>query len=114
MVCALCGAETGPGHDESARHLQGVLQVWDNYAASIATGSVRSPSQGEEAEELPSMTDAELRACVEGMPLSAQEKRALLRRATEGEYCARYVIAVRRECARQIRALSVKVGRLLE
>jgi hypothetical protein len=80
-LCALCGAETEPEHDESARHLQGVLQVWDHYAASIAAGSVRSAS---EDEELPSMTDAELRAAVEGMPLSAHEKRALLRRATEG------------------------------
>jgi hypothetical protein len=60
------------------------------------------------------MTDAELRAAVEGMPLSAHKKRALLRRATEGDYRARYVIAVRRECVRQLKALAVPVTEPLE
>lgn len=114
MVCGLCGAETEPGHDESARHLQGVLQVWDHYAASIAAGSLRSSSEGEETDELPPITDSELRAGVESMPLSAEEKQALLRRATEGEYCARYIIAVRRECVRQLKALGVSVTEVLE
>jgi hypothetical protein len=111
MVCSLCGVARHPQHDESVPHLERVLHVWDRYAASIA---VRPPSERADTEDLPSMTDLELRASVERMPLGAEEKRALIRKATAGEYTARYVIAVRQECVRQLNALGMWVRAPLE